>query len=69
MVACFPSGELTSRRFGENLRAHLAATERLLTDPDLSDAGANVARRALLAATRGCGENRDLFGNFPERVT
>lgn len=72
MVACFLSGELSSRRFGQNLRSHLAAAgqaERLLTHPDLSDAGANVARRALLAATRGYGKNRDLFENFPAHVT
>ncbi|MFB6888022.1 hypothetical protein ACFCX4_01735 [Kitasatospora sp. NPDC056327] len=72
MVACFLSGELASPRFGRNLRSHLAAagrTERLLTHPDLSDAGANRARRALLAATRGYGENRDLFENFPAEVT
>ena len=72
MVACFLSGELSSRRFGESLRSHLAAAgqaELLLTRPDLSDAGANFARRALLAATRGYGENRDLFENFPTQVT
>ncbi|WP_344583145.1 hypothetical protein [Streptomyces lunalinharesii] len=72
MVACFLRGELSSRRFGRNLRSHLAAAgqaERLLTDPDLSDVGANRTRRALLAATRGYGENRDLFENFPPHVT
>ncbi|WP_236655270.1 hypothetical protein [Streptacidiphilus carbonis] len=71
MVACFLSGELSSRRFGQNLRRRLAATgqaERLLTHPDLSEAGANLARRRLLADTRGYGENRDLFENFPARV-
>nr|WP_134007916.1 hypothetical protein [Streptomyces sp. 846.5] len=72
MVACFLSGELSSWRFGQNLRSHLAAagqTEQLLTHPNLSDTGANFARRALLAATRGYGENRDLFENFPTQVT
>ncbi|CAM5424335.1 hypothetical protein SLAVM298S_03150 [Streptomyces lavendulae subsp. lavendulae] len=72
MVACFLSGELSSQRFGQNLRSHLAVAgqaEQLLTHPDLSDAGANFARRALLAATRGYGENRDLFENFPAHVT
>ena len=72
MVACFLRGELSSRRFGRNLRSHVAAAghaEQLLTRPDLSDAGANFARRALLAATRGYGENRDLFENFPTHVT
>ncbi|MEU8438498.1 hypothetical protein AB0F18_37545 [Streptomyces sp. NPDC029216] len=55
MVACFLSGELSSQRFGQNLRSHLAVAgqaEQLLTHPDLSDAGANFARRALLGATR-----------------
>jgi hypothetical protein len=72
MVACFLSGELSSRRFGQNLRSQLAAVgqaEELLTQPDLSDAAANSARRALLAAARGYGENRDLFENFPTDVT
>ena len=71
MVACFLSGELSSRRFGQKLRSRLAAAgqaEQLLTHPDLSEAGANFARRALLAATRGYGENRDLFENFPTQV-
>ncbi|MFF4780211.1 hypothetical protein ACFY3E_02860 [Streptomyces griseorubiginosus] len=72
MVACFLSGELSSQRFGQRLRSHLAPagqSEQLLTHPDLSDAVANTARRALLAATRGYGENRDLFENFPDQVT
>ncbi|ROR00377.1 hypothetical protein EDE04_6943 [Streptomyces sp. 2132.2] len=72
MVACFLSGELSSQRFGQNLRSHLAAAgqaEQLLTHPDLSDGRANFARRALLAGTRGYGENRDLFENFPTHVT
>ena len=71
MVACFLRGELSSRRFGRRIRSQLAAagqTEQLLTDPDLSEAGANVARRALLTATRGYGENRDLFEDFPTHV-
>ncbi|MFI8462049.1 hypothetical protein [Kitasatospora sp. NPDC085464] len=72
MVACFLRGELSSLRFGQNLRSHLAVlgqADQLLTHPDLSDAGANSARRALLAVTRGYGENRDLFDNFPAQVT
>ncbi|MEV6006048.1 hypothetical protein AB0M29_04510 [Streptomyces sp. NPDC051976] len=71
MVACFLRGELSSRRFGGNLRSRLVAaghTERLLTHPDLGDAAANLARRALLAATRGYGEDRDLFAGFPGDV-
>ncbi|KOU54199.1 hypothetical protein ADK54_02260 [Streptomyces sp. WM6378] len=71
-IACFLSGELSSQRFGQDLRSHLAAAGRagqLLTHPDLSDAGANLARRALLAVTRGYGENRDLFENFPTHIT
>ena len=72
MVATFLRGELSSERFGADIRAYLASRgqpERLVTCPDLSDAGANAARRAVLAATRGYGEDRELFMDFPERVT
>ncbi|HEX5116842.1 MAG TPA: hypothetical protein VFW65_16745 [Pseudonocardiaceae bacterium] len=72
MVACFLRGELTSRRFGADVRSQLVALgrpERLLTEPDLSDAEDNAARRAVLAATRGYGEDRELFRDFPARVT
>jgi len=71
MVACFLLGELTSRRFGAGIRRALAAvgeSEHLLTDADLDDAVANRARRDLLGATRGYGENRDVFEDFPARV-
>jgi hypothetical protein len=71
MVACFLLGELTSRRFGAAIRRALAAlgeSENLLTDANLADPEANRARRDLLTATRGYGENRDLFKNFPARV-
>ena len=71
MVACFLLGELTSARFGAGIRRALAAagqSERLLTEADLADPAANRARRDLLAATRGYGENRDVFEDFPPRV-
>ena len=73
MIACFLGAELTSTRFGPEIRAALAARslpESLLTHPDLADAEANAARRALLAETRGYGENRELFDStFPIKVT
>ena len=71
MVACFLLGELTSQRFGPGIRQALAAagkSERLLTEADLADPAANQARRDLLAATRGYGENRDVFEDFPGKV-
>jgi hypothetical protein len=71
MVACFLLGELTSARFGAGIRRALAAagrSERLVADADLADPAANRARRALLATTRGYGENRDVFENFPSEV-
>lgn len=71
MVACFLLGELTSRRFGAGVRRALVAageSERLLTDADLTDPAANRARRDLLTATRGYGDNRDVFEDFPARA-
>lgn len=72
MVACFLRGELTSRRFGADIRSQLVALgqpDRLLAHPDLADVDANAARRAVLAATRGYGENRELFHDFPADVS
>jgi hypothetical protein len=72
MVATFLRGELSSERFGRDIRCCLASSgqaERLVTHPDLLDAEANAARRAVLAATRGYGENRELFIDFPAQVT
>jgi len=71
MVACFLRGELSSERFGEGVRLALAAggqPESLVTRPDIQDGEANDARRAILAATRGFGEDRELFIDFPPRV-
>jgi hypothetical protein len=71
MVAVFLSGELSSERFGWVVRDALLAcgqSERLLAEPDLNDAQANQARRAVLGATRGYGEDRELFEHFPAQV-
>jgi hypothetical protein len=71
MIACFLRGELSSPRFGAALRAGLAElgrTDRLLKRPDILDPSENAARRALLATTRGYGENRDVFADFPPGV-
>ncbi len=69
MVACFLAGEISSPRFGPAIRRELAErgeSEALLTGADLTDRRQNRTRRALLAATRGYGEDRDLFdGGFP----
>jgi hypothetical protein len=71
MVAVFLQGELSSHRFGPAVRDALLAgdeLEWLLTDPDVKDQRANQARRAVLAATRGYGEDRELFEHFPAAV-
>jgi hypothetical protein len=71
MIACFLGGELASSRFGAALRAALAdagQTDALLTRPDTADASENAARRALLARTRGYGEDRDVFEDWPSEV-
>lgn len=48
--------------------ANVGESERLLTDADLADPVANQARRDVLRATRGYGENRDMFEGFPTGV-
>ena len=71
MVACFLHGELTSERFGQGIRDALLASgipATLLTEVDLNDDQANQARRALLAMTRGYGQDREIFEHFPADV-
>jgi hypothetical protein len=71
MVASFLQGELSSERFGPAVRHQLAVMgepAELLTRPDLADPQANQARRDVLAATRGYGEDRELFEFFPAGV-
>ncbi len=71
MIACFLQGELDSRRFGPQVQRALAASgypAQLVTKPDLTDERANLARRGILAVTRGYGEDRELFEHFPSRV-
>jgi hypothetical protein len=71
MIALFLLGELNSERFGSGIRNALDAasqTAALITAADLGDADQNRARRTILATTRGYGENRDVFENFPARV-
>jgi hypothetical protein len=71
MVAVFLRGELSSDRFGPAVRDALLAggeLERVLADPDVNDQRANQARRAVVAATRGYGEDRELFEHFPTAV-
>ena len=71
MVAVFLRGELASERFGpvvrDALRAH-AQDEALVTKADLTDDAANRRRRSVLAATRGYGEDRELFEYFADDV-
>jgi hypothetical protein len=72
MVACYLAGEITSERFGDAIRAQLTARgldEGVVTTADLSDGTGNRWRNALLAATRGWGEDREMFTHFPNDVS
>jgi hypothetical protein len=71
MIALFLLGELSSERFGSGIRSALndaSQAEAIITAADLGDVDQNRARRTILATTRGYGENRDVFENFPARV-
>jgi len=71
MVASFVSGELSSERFGAGIGDQLTAMgepQGLVTQPDLADSRENEARANVLAATRGYGQDRELFEFFPADV-
>lgn len=71
MVLCYLAAELSSERFGAVVRAELAARDlpvSLLTGPDLADTRQNHDRKMVLAATRGYGEDREMFEHFPSSV-
>lgn len=71
MVLCYLAAELSSERFGAMVRAELDARDlpvSLLTDPDLADTRQNLKRKMVLAATRGYGEDREMFEHFPSSV-
>lgn len=71
MVSLYLAAELSSERFGDAIRAELAdrhMPETLITQPDLTDEIAARERRAVLGATRGFGQNREMFEHFPDHV-
>lgn len=72
MILAFLQAELPSPRFGptyaEWLR-HLGVDHRLVTQPNLDDAGENRIREQLLTAVRGYGTKTHLFTRFPADVT
>ena len=70
MIAAFVRAELESPRFGAALRTTLAelgmSVEVVSAAPSI--AGANEARRQLLAAYRGWGQYESVFGGMPDDV-
>ena len=71
MVALFLRTELSSERFGDDLRALLERAglpERVVTDPDLDGDAENQARLRLLTEHRGYGTRTEVFEDFPDDV-
>jgi len=71
MVAVFLRTELSSDRFGAEVRALMerdGVPERVVTAPDLRDDAENESRLGLLTGHRGYGDRTDYFAGFPEDV-
>ena len=70
MIAAFVRAELESPRFGAALRSTLAELGMSveIVSAAASVAGANEARRQLLAAYRGWGQYESVFGGMPNDV-
>lgn len=72
MVATFLKGELTSTRFGDELRSimnRLGIDKTILETPNLNDETENAKRTQLLGEYRGYGQNDKIFTNFPTKMT
>lgn len=72
MVARFLRGELTSERFGADLRALVrrdGVDQEVILTPELTNDTDNAYRRALLGEFRGYGQNTRLFEGFPSNLT
>ena len=68
MILAFLRAERGSKRWGDIVRTALNGNMDLLRDADLTDSDQNDKRRQALATYRGYGENRWLFGGFPQEV-
>jgi hypothetical protein len=71
MIALFLRSELPSDRWRDKLLARLelaGLSERVITEPDLSDDAENQARLLLLTEHRGYASRTDFFEGFPDDV-
>jgi hypothetical protein len=72
MIAVFLKGEITSERFGQEIRTLLYNDGKdfsIVEIPNINNVAHNVYRRQLLGKFRGYGQNCNLFENFPEQVS
>ena len=72
MVATFLKAEITSERFGSEIRALLQRDRRnrkIIDSPNTDNPAENAYRIRLLGDFRGYKQNRDLFESFPEQMS
>lgn len=71
MIAEFLKTEYRSERFSEHIKKimnELSLTENIILSANLNRTVENTARKKLLGAFRGYGQNRELFENFPDEI-
>lgn len=69
MIACFLNGEISSNRFGNDLRktiAKLKCDKRIIDCPNLDNPVENQKRKRILSEFRNYDKNDGLFENFPK---
>ena len=72
MVAVFLKAEISSPRFGENVRKTMLlfnAKEAIITNPDITNKHENELRALVLGQCRGYRQNRDMFKEIPNGLT
>ena len=71
MISVFLSGEYTSVRFGDQVRAALEkcrVDDTVIIKPNLLDRGENDLRRRLIKEARGYGSGKSWFAGMPKNI-
>jgi len=71
MVAAYLRAEISSERFGDDVKSAMrafAVDDSVITSPDIANSAENVLRADVLGAYRGYGQGREMFDGIPDEL-